>query len=183
MKLRSLPGWIGNSQGQLMGTVETRQAASGKCRFRARVRLSGLPEKAKTFSYREDAETWIRQQENSLTHAGKLARKIHKSTRTQMPPDCACYALFEQDRCIYVGSSNGNVLGRIANHARRIKFNSYTVMECDPADLLAEEYRMISALQPEQNKLGRKPSNDRVEGRDAASSRRVPSHDGLAGNG
>jgi hypothetical protein len=32
-------------------------------------------------------------------------------------------------------------------------------MECDPADLLAEEYRMISALQPEQNKLGRKPSN------------------------
>jgi hypothetical protein len=25
-------------------------------------------------------------------------------------------------------------------------------------------------------------SNDRVEGRDAASSRRVPSHDGLAGN-
>ena len=29
----------------------------------------------------------------------------------------------------------------------------------------------------------RKPSNDRVEGRDAASSRRVPSHDGLCGNG
>ena len=26
-------------------------------------------------------------------------------------------------------------------------------------------------------------SNDRVEGRDAASSRRVPSHDGLCGNG
>ena len=26
-------------------------------------------------------------------------------------------------------------------------------------------------------------SNDRVEGRDAASSRRVPSHDGLAGSG
>lgn len=25
--------------------------------------------------------------------------------------------------------------------------------------------------------------NDRVEGRDAASSRRVPSHDGLCGNG
>ena len=27
------------------------------------------------------------------------------------------------------------------------------------------------------------PANDRVEGRDAASSRRVPSHDGLCGNG
>jgi hypothetical protein len=27
------------------------------------------------------------------------------------------------------------------------------------------------------------PANDRVEGRDAASSRRVPSHDGLGGNG
>lgn len=26
-------------------------------------------------------------------------------------------------------------------------------------------------------------ANDRVEGRDAASSRRVPSHDGLCGNG
>jgi hypothetical protein len=32
---------------------------------------------------------------------------------------------------------------------------------------------------------GRMPlrHNDRVEGRDAASSRRVPSHDGLCGNG
>ncbi len=40
-----------------------------------------------------------------------------------------------------------------------MEFDSYVVMECDPINLLADEYRMIAALQPEQNKLGRKPSN------------------------
>jgi hypothetical protein len=52
---------------------------------------------------------------------------------------------------------------------------------------LGEMDRMVEAAQPcvlEQitHAVRRMTPNDRVEGRDAASSRRVPSHDGLAGD-
>jgi len=43
------------------------------------------------------------------------------------------------------------------------------------------EYYALRKEQPRIEWL--ESSNDRVEGRDAASSRRVPSHDGLEGNG
>lgn len=45
----------------------------------------------------------------------------------------------------------------------------------------ATENAVIDVVEEEQKRLAAAVPNDRVEGRDAALSRRVPSHDGLAG--
>ena len=70
---------------------------------------------------------------------------------------CSCTApnVVHQNRC----SGCGRIVGQITD-------DDY----CEPMKLYC----------PDCMDKGR---NDRVEGRDAASSRRVPSHDGLEGNG
>jgi hypothetical protein len=138
-----------------MGTIEVRADKNGSSSYRARVRLSGLPALTRTFLYRDDAEKWIKQQENDLSQSKALAQKVSLTQRIPMPPQCACYVLYDRGKCIYIGSSNGNVLGRIANHARRMQFDAFSYVPCEPHQLLAQEYRLIQELQPPQNKLGR----------------------------
>ena len=73
-----------------------------------------------------------------------------------------------QERCSYKCPyyQDGPVISLCNKHKKQLRYDGN-----------------IPPLLTEECKAEMVPHNDRVEGRDAASSRRVPSHDGLCGNG
>ena len=54
-----------------MGQISKR----GECQWRAKVRRKGFPEQSRTFTYREDAEKWVRTVERELETSGFVDRR------------------------------------------------------------------------------------------------------------
>src|SRR3972149_10901257 len=138
-----------------VGTIVEYSTASGAQKFRARIRRMGHGEAGKTFNYRTDAELWIREKESSILDSRRMVKKTESIEKIRFFKS-GCYALFRGKKCIYVGSSERNIFIRIANHASRFEFDSFSIFPCEQEKLLAYEYKMIYELQPENNKLGKR---------------------------
>ncbi len=80
----------------------------------------------------------------------------HLTDITHLWRMCGVYVLYRNAEVIYVGQSI-DVLGRIAQHYLRMKFDCVKVHCCAPDKLLSIESELITLYQPKHNKAGKAP--------------------------
>ena len=129
-----------------MAHIRERKAADGTVYYQANIRRRGRPHMARTFLLRSDAEAWAKRAEQDMKR-GPSCERVDLTA-------CGCYIIWDGKECVYVGSSRSNVLKRVCEWTGRAATH-FSIVPCEPRDLLDTEYRLINIHQPRYNKLGK----------------------------